>query len=962
MSLASSLRRRITRAQNWAPLAVCLGALLWTQAAHAVPPHYEWYTLETPHFRVHFHEGAHMYALAQRTARACEAAHALLAPRLRWTPRRKTEVILTDDVDSANGSAFAMYRPWMRLYAEAPEDQSVLNDYDDHLWNLVVHEYTHVLHLDTVYGLPEGVNTVFGKMLLPNAYVPRWMTEGLATWQESNLSNAGRLRSSLFEMWLRASILHRPFRLDEVSHTPHQWPRGNLAYLYGGQFLAHIADRVGEEAVPDLFALYGGRVVPWSLNDSAERVWDKDFLALYDDFLSTRRAAFEAQLAPVREAGVTKLQVLTRSGNSTGSPRLTPDGQRIVYVAAPVDSRPELRVMRRDGTQNRKVKGLWSTGPLDVSPDAVRVVISLPEVFEEYQTFDDLWEIRLEDGDLVRLSHGLRATDPAYSPDGRTIAFVGRSGGGHSYLGLYDRATGEVRRVLEADERARLFTPVFTPDGQSLVFSQKRGTGRRLGRIRLDGKGDQTLLEAEWLLLQPRFAKDGALHFAADRSGIYNLYALDPDTGALRQLTNVETGAFHPSPAPDGHLALLTYSHEGYDVAVLAPEDRFGGAPLPDRAPRPPQVWDEDPREMAPVRAYRVWPSVRPLYWLPALAADPLGPSIGLATGGADVLDRHLWSAQASFGLVSREPGLSLGYTLRTFHPGITTWAETYVSQVAGFTPGLYDRQWAAGFRMLFPASSLDESAALSIGYELRAYVPQFTPVLRPDQVRPLLPREGRAGTASLGFSWSDARGYAHSISPEEGQTLSATVRHSSAYTLGTFGFTSAEARAQKYVRLPWASHHVLAGQVLGGVGVGDLGDRPLFSLGGVGALEPILQLVNNQRVGSGVLRGYPSRVTAGNTLAFGSAEYRLPLSFIDRGPWSLPLFLRRLHAAGFVDAGATGRTAFTLEPLRVGTGAELRSDFVLGYYLAVQLRLGLARGLSREGVTQGYLTLGSAF
>ena len=205
-------------------VALAAVALLTPLASLAVAPSKRWYTIETPHFRVHFHEGAGMYALAQRAARTCEGAHHQLVPKLRWVPGRKTEVILADDVDSANGSAFTLYRPWMRLNAEVPEDQSVLNDFADPLWNLVVHEYTHVLHLDIAKGLPSLVNAAFGKVLIPNAYAPAWLTEGLATYEESNLSNAGRLRSSQFDMWLRESVLAEPFSIDEVSNTPMKWP------------------------------------------------------------------------------------------------------------------------------------------------------------------------------------------------------------------------------------------------------------------------------------------------------------------------------------------------------------------------------------------------------------------------------------------------------------------------------------------------------------------------------------------------------------------------------------------------------------------------------------------------------------------------------------------------------------------------------------------------------------------
>src|SRR4051794_32822690 len=102
-------------------------AVRWTAAvllllipgvAGAVPPTAHWRTVETPHFYVHFPDGPNQESLAQRLARTCEAAHAALTPRLEWAPARKTEVLLTDDVDSPNGSASASLRPVMAFYAD----------------------------------------------------------------------------------------------------------------------------------------------------------------------------------------------------------------------------------------------------------------------------------------------------------------------------------------------------------------------------------------------------------------------------------------------------------------------------------------------------------------------------------------------------------------------------------------------------------------------------------------------------------------------------------------------------------------------------------------------------------------------------------------------------------------------------------------------------------------------------
>ena len=144
---------------------------------------------------MHYHDG--LGELAQRTARALEAAHLRLCPILERVPDRPVEVVLSDETDGANGSATVWMRTEMHLYAVPPDSRSELNDYEDYLWNLVVHEYTHILELGDIGGVPWLVNRVLGDLWIPNGIEPRWLTEGLAVLQESAQSGGGRAREVL---------------------------------------------------------------------------------------------------------------------------------------------------------------------------------------------------------------------------------------------------------------------------------------------------------------------------------------------------------------------------------------------------------------------------------------------------------------------------------------------------------------------------------------------------------------------------------------------------------------------------------------------------------------------------------------------------------------------------------------------------------------------------------------------
>src|SRR5688572_2088318 len=161
-----------------------------------------------------------------------ERAHARLAVGLGHETWLRTHVTMTDGTDAANGSANANPYPRINANITAPDSMSVLETYDDWLDILLTHEYTHVVHLDTIHGIPRIVNAlmgfgVLGKVWAPNIIQPRWMVEGLASVEESRLTSQGRHRSSQFDMMLRMAVLEHGFLpIDRVSSGANLFPHG----------------------------------------------------------------------------------------------------------------------------------------------------------------------------------------------------------------------------------------------------------------------------------------------------------------------------------------------------------------------------------------------------------------------------------------------------------------------------------------------------------------------------------------------------------------------------------------------------------------------------------------------------------------------------------------------------------------------------------------------------------------
>ncbi len=105
--------------------------------------------------------------------------------------------------------------------------------------------------------------------------------------------------------------------------------------------------------------------------------------------------------------------------------------------------------------------------------------------------------------------------------------------------------------------------PRFSPNDSLIVFSYFDNHSMNIGLVDLNGNFRQ-IVDSDYDDRDPSFTPDGkSIVFSSDRSGIFNLYRVDIETGNCTRITNVVGGAFQPVVSPDG--ASIAYS--GYDTA-----------------------------------------------------------------------------------------------------------------------------------------------------------------------------------------------------------------------------------------------------------------------------------------------------------------------------------------------------------------------------------------------------------
>lgn len=563
---------------------------LVAQAA-SFDPRMTWRSIETEHFRITFHQG--IETVADEFAQEVEAIYDTMTEEVRWRPRRRTEVVLVDRTDFANGYARTIPYNAIVIYVTAPQEDSNLELYDDWSTAIMTHELTHILHLDANHGIVRLTRALVGRIASTNDVSPGWMIEGFATFQETRHSQAGRGRSPLADMIKRTAVVEDAFpplgNLDGLQPKP---PGGNLRYLFGQDFIQFVADEVGHDAWTKWVHTYGGWVPYWL---PTKRVFGRSLRKLYKQWREELKERYAEQLAPVEALGVTPTRMISDPKASCGAPRFSPDGNWLVWSCR--DLRTGSAIWRSDGQGYAQQKLVQDRGAKNFTwrSDSKAFVYAGAHTVNRFNTWSDIYLYDVGSGGTRALTNGARARDPDFSPDGSRLITVTNQ----AELNQLEVSTVDRRReqLTELDDHVQLSTPRHSPDGKVLAVSQWEAGRRDLWIYGLDGTPLRRLTLDRPADRDPVWSHDGRwLYFSSDRTGIPNIFAIEVETERLYQVTNVRTGATKPDPSPDGSmLAFQLYTNDGWEVHI-ADVDRSTWV---DHGPLPrPMRYDTPLREL----------------------------------------------------------------------------------------------------------------------------------------------------------------------------------------------------------------------------------------------------------------------------------------------------------------------------------------------------------------------------
>ncbi len=704
--------REQERRRGWAarlcPLLFALLLVLLPTREAGANPDLKFRTITTEHFVIHYHVGEEL--VADRIAMLAERAYGRLTLGLGHAPSLRTHIVITDTTDASNGFANAVPYPRIRLFAAAPDTMSVLDSYDDWFDILVTHEFTHVVHIDTVHGLPRLLNAILGfgvagKLSGPNIVQPRWILEGLATMYESELSAQGRHRSAIFDMFMRMAVLDGRFQgVDQINSGARVFPGGSSVYLYGLHLMHYIGAHYGLDKLAELSHIYGSRLVPWGINRALEDVIGVGFDQVYEEFQTDLERRFYAEARLIRARGLRQGRRLTftssagASGAHTRYPVWAPDDRHIYFYDDDGHRQSGIRRIPAEGTRIREGRGIGNQGksldieriidvedasvPAFIGPNEDQIVFDMPGVHDLRYRWSDLYRWKGPDRrGREQLTFGLRARSPDVSPNGRRAAFV-RNDSGQSRIGVLELDTLEFVELAPLDHVQQVYDPDWHPDGTKIAYAAWLDGGYRdIYVYDLETGEHEQITHDRALDNSPEWSHDGRwLLFSSDRTGVYNIHAYDTQTGKLWQVSNVLGGAFEPAINHAGDsIAYIGYSSTGYDVwsmefdpeALLEPMVPIPAWPSPDDS-TPELAQDQGRAPSLDSKPYRFYRTFYPRTLFPSAFEAEFGTlfsSLGLTLAVEDVIGYHSLVGNFEWLTSIKRPSGSVSYRISRLFP-----------------------------------------------------------------------------------------------------------------------------------------------------------------------------------------------------------------------------------------------------------------------------------------------------
>ncbi len=160
----------------------------------------------------------------------------------------------------------------------------------------------------------------------------------------------------------------------------------------------------------------------------------------------------------------------------------------------------------------------------------------------------------------------IRSFGPDWSPDGNRIVYYS-SRDGNNEIYIYNLIDSTHTRITHNNRSDAL--PKFSPDGKKLIYFSGGAQSRNIFVYDLLSLEEKQITDDEAKNEDPNWIDNSTIVYNSNKSGNFEIYTLDLNSGIEQQLTNNPLRDFTPSVSPDKSKLVFIRGELGKETAIF---------------------------------------------------------------------------------------------------------------------------------------------------------------------------------------------------------------------------------------------------------------------------------------------------------------------------------------------------------------------------------------------------------